>query len=75
MAALVVNAFLEQGSAKGIVAFVCGADIDMEKLQLEAQQTLPPWSVPQRILWRENFPLNPNGKIDRNALQKSLQAE
>jgi acyl-coenzyme A synthetase/AMP-(fatty) acid ligase len=30
---------------------------------------------PQMIHWREAMPLNPNGKIDRTALQMTLKAQ
>jgi acyl-coenzyme A synthetase/AMP-(fatty) acid ligase len=30
---------------------------------------------PQHIHWRETMPLNPNGKIDRTALQAQLNQE
>jgi amino acid adenylation domain-containing protein len=66
---------VEGGSARGVVAFVCGRGVDVNELRRRAEQTLPPWSVPQRILLREDFPLNPNGKVDRNALARSLDAE
>ena len=35
---------------------------------------LPNFMRPQQIHWRTAMPLNPNGKIDRTALEKELGA-
>jgi len=63
---------VEQGSAQGIVAFVSGAELDVENLLRLARQALPPWAVPQRIVIKDEMPLNANGKIDRRALAATL---
>jgi acyl-coenzyme A synthetase/AMP-(fatty) acid ligase len=39
------------------------------------QRDLPNFMQPQHIHWREAMPLNPNGKIDRTALQAELTKE
>ncbi len=39
------------------------------------QRDLPNFMQPQHIHWRETMPLNPNGKIDRTALQAQLNQE
>lgn len=39
------------------------------------QRDLPNFMQPQMIHWREAMPLNPNGKIDRTALQHELNQE
>lgn len=43
-------------------------------LQAALRRDLPNFMQPQAIHWRERLPLNPNGKIDRTALQQDLAA-
>lgn len=63
---------VEHGSARGVVGFISGSGIDVELVEKFARETLPPWAVPQRILVKEQMPLNANGKIDRRALAAAL---
>jgi acyl-coenzyme A synthetase/AMP-(fatty) acid ligase len=46
-----------------------------EALARQLQRDLPNFMQPQMIHWREAMPLNPNGKIDRTALQRELNEE
>jgi len=46
-----------------------------EELPKRLQRDLPNFMQPQHIHWREALPLNPNGKIDRTALQAQLNEE
>ncbi len=46
-----------------------------EELPKRLQRDLPNFMQPQHIHWREAMPLNPNGKIDRTALQAELNQE
>jgi acyl-CoA ligase (AMP-forming) (exosortase A-associated) len=46
-----------------------------EALAKQLQRDLPNFMQPQMIHWREAMPLNPNGKIDRTALQTELYKE
>jgi acyl-CoA synthetase (AMP-forming)/AMP-acid ligase II len=46
-----------------------------EALAKQLQRDLPNFMQPQMIHWREAMPLNPNGKIDRTALQAQLNQE
>jgi acyl-CoA synthetase (AMP-forming)/AMP-acid ligase II len=43
-------------------------------LKATLKRDLPNFMQPQAIHWRERMPLNPNGKIDRTALQQDLAA-
>jgi amino acid adenylation domain-containing protein len=63
---------VEDGSALGIVAFVSGTDIDAAALQHAVRSRLPDYMVPREIRIVEAMPLNANGKIDRAALQATL---
>jgi len=62
-----------KGCAAGIVGFIDDASVDLRALRRRLGQFLPRYMVPKRILVVAVFPLNQNGKIDRNALQASLQ--
>ncbi|ANK13681.1 acyl-CoA ligase (AMP-forming), exosortase A system-associated [Erythrobacter neustonensis] len=46
-----------------------------EALAQRLRRDLPNFMQPQMIHWREAMPLNPNGKIDRTALQAQLNKE
>jgi acyl-coenzyme A synthetase/AMP-(fatty) acid ligase len=51
-------------------------DADEPEAQLPKllAKELPNFMQPQVIHWREAMPLNPNGKIDRTALKRELEA-
>ncbi len=52
----------------------CGGG-DSDALAKALQRELPGFMQPQMIHWRDRMPLNPNGKIDRTALQAELTQE
>ncbi len=54
---------------------VRGSDDRREELARRLQRDLPNFMQPQHIHWRMVMPLNPNGKIDRTALQAELDKE
>jgi acyl-CoA ligase (AMP-forming) (exosortase A-associated) len=54
---------------------VRGPDTGAEELVRRLQRDLPNFMQPQHIHWRAGLPLNPNGKIDRTALQAELNEE
>jgi amino acid adenylation domain-containing protein len=65
----VVLALLDERGEKGLVAYVVGsANSDELRSYLRAQ--LPDYMVPPAIIQLPKFPLNPNGKIDRQSLPK-----
>jgi acyl-CoA ligase (AMP-forming) (exosortase A-associated) len=47
---------------------------DEEELRAALRRDLPNFMQPREIRWVETMPLNPNGKIDRAALQAELAA-
>lgn len=57
---------------RGIVVFIGNESVDVSSLQRELESQLPNYMVPQKILLLGQFPLNPNGKVDRKALQRIL---
>jgi acyl-CoA ligase (AMP-forming) (exosortase A-associated) len=56
---------------------VRGSENDAVRAELakRLQRDLPNFMQPQHIHWRAAMPLNPNGKIDRTALQAQLNEE
>jgi acyl-CoA synthetase (AMP-forming)/AMP-acid ligase II len=57
-----------------IVLAVRGSDQQTIALEDHLKRTLPTFMHPREIRWFEQLPLNPNGKIDRAALQKDFAA-
>lgn len=55
--------------AKGVEA----GDRPSEELLSECRNTLPNFMVPQDIVWREDIPRNPNGKMDRKMLAEEFK--
>ncbi|HLX83579.1 MAG TPA: amino acid adenylation domain-containing protein [Terriglobales bacterium] len=64
---------INEGTAKGIVAFVSGTRIDVGKLQDACKSTLVTYMMPNRFIVLEEMPLNSNGKIDRLILEAQLE--
>lgn len=57
-----------------VVRPMAGAADAQELLPRLLAQELPNFMQPRMFHWREAMPLNPNGKIDRTALQQELAA-
>lgn len=65
---------LVSGGASGIEAFMQTDSVEAEELLKKVSLRLPLYMVPRKIHCLPVFPLNPNGKIDRKALRKVLEA-
>jgi amino acid adenylation domain-containing protein len=63
-----------ESGAGGIVAFV-QRTLDFEALKGRLEERLPKYMVPSELRVVADWPLNSNGKIDRNALAAMLEAE
>lgn len=63
------------GGAKGVIAFVATAELDVDAVLDRLEELLPRYMVPKEIRLIDAFPLNQNGKIDRKALRAMLAAE
>ena len=57
------------GQAIVLVAVAKGEDAE-ERLRAYLRRELPPHMQPQRIVWRDELPVDPNGKLDRAALEE-----
>ena len=61
------------GGNKGLVAFMVGrqrAGLSAGSLQQWLREKLPDYMIPSRFFAVPDLPLNPNGKLDRKALEK-----
>ena len=64
---------IQDGMASGIVAFTSGVSSSPEELLALLRLKLPPYMVPRRIVQLDLLPLNPSGKIDRQALTRLFE--
>ena len=61
------------GGPGGIVAFLADPGVDVEAVRDILKAKLPAYAVPRQIHLLPDLPLNPNGKVDRNALLRMLE--
>jgi amino acid adenylation domain-containing protein len=57
-----------------VSAFVQGGPLDEERIRSELGSRLPDYMVPRELIALESIPLNSNGKFDRPALVRMLEA-
>ncbi|MGE5341781.1 MAG: non-ribosomal peptide synthetase [Candidatus Omnitrophota bacterium] len=50
------------------IVFKSGMNVDVKELKRYLKDLLPEYMVPTLFVFMERFPLNPSGKVDRNAL-------
>ncbi|WP_256548050.1 amino acid adenylation domain-containing protein, partial [Pseudomonas sp. 24 E 1] len=53
-----------------LVAYLVSEQTDAEALKSTLREQLPDYMVPAHLVFLERMPLNPNGKLDRQALPK-----
>lgn len=63
---------LQNGTAKGIVAFIVAPKITVDEIKKNCKRDLVNYKQPSSIYILDDMPLNSNGKIDRNALKQRL---
>ncbi|MEL7405447.1 MAG: 4-hydroxyphenylpyruvate dioxygenase [Cyanobacteria bacterium J06558_2] len=70
IAACVVIAKENTSTEKQLVAYLISQNQSPTSKELRGflEQTLPQYMIPNRFIFVEQFPLNPNGKVDRRAL-------
>ncbi|PYH47076.1 non-ribosomal peptide synthetase [Aspergillus saccharolyticus JOP 1030-1] len=59
---------ITDGEGHALVAFVSAKNVDQKSLLEYAREHLPHYMVPNGIEFLKDFPLTPNGKVDRKAL-------
>jgi acyl-coenzyme A synthetase/AMP-(fatty) acid ligase len=59
---------------EAIALVVRGRRSDEEALRTHLKRELPNFMQPSAILWRDELPRSPNGKLDRAALKRELTA-
>jgi len=64
---------VEQGSARGIVAFICGSKVDVVDIREKMLDVLPKYMIPRRFIVCESLPYTLNGKVDRKLLAEKLE--
>ncbi|HET7062055.1 MAG TPA: amino acid adenylation domain-containing protein [Nitrosospira sp.] len=64
---------LADGMASGIVSFVDTSEIAAERIIDLLKTRVPPYMLPNRIIFLKKMPLNPNGKVDRSTLRQLLE--
>ena len=64
----------ELGQAIVLVAEAKGKGAE-ERLRAWFAAELPAFMRPKRILWREQLPIGPNGKLDRSRIEADAQEE
>ncbi len=74
-AAVAIGWPLTASGAAGIEAFIAASEVDVEQVQRALKDCLPSYAVPRRIHLIRQWPLNSNGKIDRNALAARLKGQ
>jgi amino acid adenylation domain-containing protein len=65
---------LTQNGAQGVEAFIEAESIDIAGLRRRLSERLPEFMVPRKFHMIRRIPLNDNGKFDRLALQRMLEA-
>lgn len=65
----VVTALDAGAGSKRLVAYVTPAGLPQEDLRGYLAGKLPTYTVPDRVVAMEAFPLTPNGKVNRQALE------
>jgi amino acid adenylation domain-containing protein len=66
---------LTSNGATGIVAFVVNSSTDVATIHERLKARLPQVMIPREIRLLDEFPRNPNGKVDRNVLIARLSGE
>lgn len=62
-----------KSGAGGVELFIEAESVDVSEIKRRVAARVPPYVVPRRIHVLSRFPVNPNGKYDRNALLERLQ--
>ncbi len=72
--ALVTGIYKNAGDQYLAAYYTAPTVINPQLIQERLQQQLPAYMVPAQVHWLKEFPLTPNGKIDRNLLLQTTTA-
>lgn len=64
----------DQKGIHHLILYVEGTEIDSETIRAQLQKALPKYMLPETILLMQAFPLNQNGKLDRNQLRSLYES-
>ena len=64
---------ITSSGADGIVGFLKAGNKTTNDILTRVKNRLPEYMVPKQLHVLKDFPLNANGKVDRNALMKILE--
>lgn len=64
---------LTNGMASGIVSFVSTSVMGPEHIIDLLKARIPPYMLPNRVIFLNKMPLNSNGKVDRSTLRRLLE--
>ncbi len=71
-AAVIAEQGEREGEGKRLVAYVAADEtVNIVKLRSYLAKKLPDYMIPSTFVLLDELPLNPNGKVDRNALPRS----
>ena len=74
-AVLARNTVSEENRLVAYVVFALDRNASAAELQDFLREKLPAYMIPSAFVFLENFPINPNGKLDRNALPVPNQTD
>jgi amino acid adenylation domain-containing protein len=59
---------LDSDRTQDLTGYLVGAEIDSGEIRTFLEEFLPQVMIPARFVWLDEFPITPNGKIDRRRL-------
>jgi len=68
----VVLPFFNKNNNTELTIFIEGIKLDIKPIEDYLRSKLPPYMIPTKFIFNQAFPLNNNGKIDKNELKKIL---
>lgn len=71
------SAQITNSGGQRLVAYVQGSDVETDTLKKHLRMNLPEYMVPSSIVLLDDFPMLPNGKVDRKKLMniEGIQAQ
>lgn len=67
-----VCALYDENNRKIILCCIAEDELEEKQIYRQLKEKIPSYMLPARIILIEEFPLNANGKIDRNVLKRNI---